>query len=139
MKQHFLITSLASSVYQVEKVFEGLTEDQINIKITDQAMSALEHAEHLCEVYHAFMVEADGGKYEWGQAYSSGCNTLSEKLELILSSHGKAVDLTESNPDGVGATVCDYIISHNSYHVGQMCLLRMKLDSAWNPYCIYNH
>ncbi len=139
MEQHFLISAMANSIFQVEKAFEGLTPDQVNTKVTPQSMSPMEQAEHLCEVYFAFLTEAKGGKYEWGQGYDSGKATLEDKIELICSQHSEAVGLVEQNPDSTGKVACDFIISHNGYHVGQLCILRMMLDAEWNPYCIYNH
>lgn len=139
MQQHYLVSALANSFYQVEKVFEGLTPEQMTEKITPLAMTPDEQMEHLCEVYHAFLLTADGGKYEWGNSYSTGLSSLPEKMEFLKSQHDIVVNKTEQNPELLGEKVCDFILSHNGYHVGQMCLVRLNLNSDWNAYSIYNH
>lgn len=128
---------LDQSKLQIEKVFEGIGEAELDMKLTDQAMTPREILEHLCECYHAVITEAAGGKHEWG-TYSIEDKSFANLTKQAWSLRAQAAQAALDKGDEEAAMYAfNYIILHDAYHVGQMCLVRMKADPNWNAYAIY--
>ncbi|MBX7131211.1 MAG: hypothetical protein K1X67_00895 [Fimbriimonadaceae bacterium] len=129
--------ALDQAKFQVGKVFEGVSDTGWTTKSCDVAMSPAATAEHLCEVYTAFKTMAAGGDHEWGN-YSSGLTERTAVLDLMNKLREEAVAIALSS-DEYWKAAFEYIILHDTYHVGQMALNRMTADPSWDPYSIYGH
>ena len=122
--------------HQLTKVMEGMPDKGLDHKITPDSMSPRDQIAHLCEAYEACKVNGAGGKYEWG-TYKAP----TEKSELMSEfdkQRGAAVNQTLSNatPEAI-KLASDYILGHDYYHVGQLCLARLAVEPDWNFYTIY--
>jgi len=123
--------------YQLTKVLEDMPEDALNKKVTSGSMSPREQVAHLCEAYEAFKVNATGGKYEWG-SYKAPSSETASLINELKSQRAKAVDqaVTSSTPEAI-KHAHEFIVGHDYYHVGQMCLARLDVQPDWDPYTIY--
>ena len=132
-----LKTQLDDAGFQLSKVLEGMPEDALNKKLTSDSMSPKEQVAHLCEAYEAFKVNSSGGKYEWG-TYQVPTSDTKSLVEEFKRKRAEAVDQVMSNPtDETMKHAHEYILGHDYYHVGQMCLARLAVQPDWNAYAIY--
>lgn len=133
--RELLAASLENSLYQVEKVYEGLTD--FDYKVTPQAMSPKEILAHFCEVCVAVMTEIKGGTHSWGSytpPSTEPSKLLSTYRELRAEATEAALLLTDPK---LLIKANGFLSQHESYHIGQLCLARMALDPKWNAYSIY--
>jgi uncharacterized damage-inducible protein DinB len=121
--------------FQVEKVFEGLSDADYSVKTIPVAMSAAETLVHLCECYVAFAKHIAGEKHEWG-TFVIADPSPSNLRDAWKSHRAEAVTLATTSNDHA-KLVHEFIIAHDAYHVGQMALLRLSLDESWDAYSIY--
>ncbi|MCW5936034.1 MAG: hypothetical protein KIT11_01840 [Fimbriimonadaceae bacterium] len=132
-----LMTDLLEETgYQVEKVFEGLEEAQKDAKAVPSALSPMETLHHLAEAYVAFLAHVEGRKHEWGSLEPTG-STLAERLDCWRTTRAKAVEAAASDEEHVLMDAKEYLVLHDTYHVGQMATLRVALG-GWDPYSIYH-
>ncbi len=132
-----LKAALTSTGFQYEHVLNGMPETAWDAHACQGGMSVREIVEHLCEVYTAFQRIARGEDYKWG-SYKVDDHSSSHLLELRKKLRDEAVDFaTSSSEDQVLQGAMDYLVLHDAYHVGQLALIRMNADPAWNPYSIY--
>ncbi len=123
--------------YQLSKVLEGMPEQAMDKKLTAGSMSPREQVGHLCEAYEAFKVNAGGGKYEWG-SYAPSSTATPALIKEFQSQRSKAVDQALANPSPETIKHAhEYIVGHDYYHVGQMCLARLDVQPEWDCYAIY--
>ena len=123
--------------YQISKVLEGMPEQGLDHKVTPASMTPREQVAHLCEAYEAFRINSAGGKYEWGTYKLSASDMASLTTEFSKQRAG-AVDQALGNPTDENIKHAhEFIIGHDYYHVGQMCLARIAVQPDWNPYAIY--
>lgn len=133
----FLSDQFAHIAYQVDKVFEGLKEDHYDFRVSSKAMTPRETLEHLCEVAEACYKENIGEAHEWG-TYTIADKSTENLHATYLKLRKRAIDATlaSESPDN-WKRASAYIVSHEAYHVGQLCLMRMECESEWDPYSIY--
>ncbi len=125
--------------YQLEKVLEGISETNLDFKISPSAMSVRQQVEHLCEVYTAASEICRGEEHKWGE-YSVDDKSWTNLKPLYLTLREQALKLlTESDDDQSLKRTSEFIIGHDYYHVGQLAALRIACDPEWNPYSIYRH
>ena len=123
--------------FQLSKVLEGMPEEAMDKKVTDGSMSPREQVAHLCEAYEAFKVNASGGKYEWG-TYKAPATETAALVREFKAQRDDAVHQALSNPNPESIKHAhEYILGHDYYHVGQMCLARLAVQPDWNAYAIY--
>ncbi len=133
----FIKHALDSLETQLTSCYNEISEVEMDHKITPDAMSPREIAAHLCEVYQAFSTEAAGGKHEWGN-YDAGDRSTSIIIEKMFSMRKNVVDLAlQSSDEATVKHAIDYIVLHDPYHVGQICLARIACNKEFNPYSIY--
>jgi uncharacterized damage-inducible protein DinB len=128
---------LENTGYQLEKCFEGMREDTLDLRICPTTRTPREHMIHLCDVYNGYLKAAAGEEYEWGSFEPS--DTSFEGLKKTLQQlRGQAVEqaLKAKNEQAV-ADAFDYIQAHECYHIGQICLTRIQNEPDWDPYSIY--
>lgn len=134
----FIISALASSGNQVRKVLEGISGDQWDARLVPSTMSPRETVEHLAMCYEAFKTEATGGKWDWTAPFDLGITDPGALVSKMLALRDEAVELAKASDDPkVYEHVLDFLLSHDSYHVGQMAALRIAQDPSWPPYSIY--
>jgi len=123
--------------YQLTKVLEDMPENALDKKVTSGSMSPREQVAHLCEAYEAFRVNAGGGKYEWG-SYETPSTETAALMNEFKSQRAKAVDkaLACSTPEEI-KHAHEFIVGHDYYHVGQMCLARLEVQPEWDGHAIY--
>ncbi len=122
---------------QLEKVFDGISEEHMDFKVSEQAMTPRETLLHLCDCYEAVKVGAAGGEYEWGSLAIEDKSTAG-LLKMMASQREQATTVALDQSEEQAAMYgFNYIALHDAYHVGQMALVRMATDSNWNPYSIY--
>jgi hypothetical protein len=128
---------LDDSGYQLAKVIDGMPESGFDHKLTDIAMTPREQIAHLCEAYECFSVNAGGGKYEWGTYTAETGDTAALTVEFSKQRQ-KAVSAALSDASDEKIKLAnDYIVGHDYYHVGQMCLSRLAVQPDWDSYTIY--
>jgi len=129
--------AIENSGRQIEKAYEGLPEADYDKKVSDSAMTPREMLEHFCECYHNAVPYADGIAPDWG-SYSIEDKSTANLWKVYAETRKAAVEkvLTLDGPKlaeiGMG-----FMAMHDSYHVGQLCQLRIYLDPNWNAYAIY--
>lgn len=128
-------SQLESTGKQVHKVLEGLADEQYGAKVTPEAMSPQETLQHLCDCYKATVATVAGGNYEWGtfEFEDSSVPGMWSEFDAARAEACKAVLSNDEQAD----TAFNYIVNHDSYHVGQLTLLRLQVSPDWNPYSLY--
>jgi DinB family protein len=135
--QELLKIQIDDAQFQLSKVLDGIPEAELDAKPLPTMMSAREMAEHLVEVYIAAGEQAAGQSHEWGsfKAADTSWGPLTAELWKEREAAAAAI-LASSDPAVLGAGAA-FLASHDSYHVGQLCALRLALNPDWNPYSIY--
>ena len=119
---------------QLVKVFDGIDES-LDSKLTDQAMSPRQVAAHLCECYQAVITEAAGGKHQWG-SYQPSTTEWPALWQEVMALRSQASEAALGAADWETHANA-FIPAHDYYHVGQLAMLRLTKDPAWDPYSIY--
>ncbi|MBX3120239.1 MAG: DinB family protein [Fimbriimonadaceae bacterium] len=137
MSHEHLKYALDQTKMQIEKVFEGFPEADLDAKLHDGAMSPRETLEHLCECYQAVLTDTEGGKHDWG-SFSIADKSFANLLKQRDAMRAQAVEAALNEDDEHAAMYgFNYIALHDAYHVGQIVQLRLKLNPDWNAYEIY--
>lgn len=137
--QQAILHSVHEMLAQVERALQDLPEALQNDRIHASAMSPVEVLEHLLQVRHAVETEIKGEKYDWSQPFSSGIDGLSPKLEAVKARTAELLAKMDLTQNSIATIALDYFAAHDSYHVGQLCQLRMARQPEWDPYSIYQH
>lgn len=125
--------------YQLDKVFEGVSEADLDFKVAPAAMSIREIAEHLCEVYTAVETESNGGSHSWG-SFSIEDKSWSNLMEQFHALRANVLAIASNASDEKAVlNASAYLVAHDYYHVGQLASLRLATDSGWDAYSIYKH
>lgn len=120
--------------FQVRQVVAGLSGDQWDAKVNENAMSARETIIHLTECYLAVRATAQGQQHEWG-SYQPEDTSESAILAAWETERATAAALVTGSPEHL-ATGSAYVVGHDNYHVGQLVTLRLTLG-GFDPYSIY--
>lgn len=135
--KQFLAFQLEDAGFQLSKCFEGISEEAVELKINDVGMTATEICQHLGDAYQAFLMTLAGEKYEWG-SYKLADASMPAAWGLVSALREQAVAATlASNSAEVWKMANAYILAHDYYHVGQICLARARTEPDFDPYCIY--
>ncbi|MCC7436008.1 MAG: DinB family protein [Methanoregulaceae archaeon] len=121
---------------QLEQCFNGVTEDQADLKLHEDSMSFRVTAAHLAECCVAVLEHVEGREHQWG-TFKPKSAALAPLIEEWRELRAKAVAATVSDDDKLIKLATDYIVGHDYYHVGQLVTLRLSFDKAWNSYSIY--
>ncbi len=122
---------------QLDKAIGDMDESKWDHKSSPGIMSPREQVEHLGETYAAYSAMAKGEKYEWGtfvvddKSKANLWKTYSQMRERAVS----AAIASDEPKDLESAT--EYLLTHEAYHVGQLCSLRLDCEPSWDPYAIY--
>lgn len=135
--REMLVKNLDTLAYQIEKVYEGLPEGVFGAQLIPVAMSPAEMLEHLAECCVAFLASAEGNTHEWG-SFSIEDKSPETMKATFWKLRREAADVAaQTDSDEILAHAYDYLVIHESYHVGQMALLRLTHDSGWDYFSIY--
>ena len=122
--------------YQLAACFKDLPPSLLDAKATEKSMSPRETAAHLCESYLALNAHIEGKEYEWGSFGSEGLS-WDQLLDAVFDLRSKAGKASCVEIDDRLKSGHDYMVAHDAYHVGQLCLLRIQNEPDWEPYSIY--
>ena len=122
--------------FQLDKVFESIEEASLDFRLTEHAMTPREILAHLCECYVATSVGTEGKEHEWG-TYTAPDTTWPALFNNMKELRATAAEAALATPDYETKTSA-FMIAHDFYHVGQMCMVRLVRDPSWNAYSIYN-
>lgn len=117
------------------KAFEGIEERDADTRL-EPMMSAREQANHLTECYIAAKKYCAGEKHDWG-TYAPSAESLDQQLAEMFARRDEAVATLLALEDSAQAEHEGFLVGHDHYHVGQMAILHLTIDPAWDPYCIY--
>lgn len=122
---------------QLMTAFEGLSPSGWDHRPSPGAMSPRETAEHLCECYTAFAASAAGGKHEWGSFQIDDKSEANLIATMRTLRNDAAATALRSDDETIYREATEYILTHDAYHVGQLCASRLDSDPNWNAYAIY--
>jgi len=135
--QELIQYQLKTVGFQVEKCLEGLPTALYEATLDKTGMTPRITLAHLLEVLDAVEKLLKGTDPVWGayQADTTSFETLHQKYaarrkEIIVQA------LESLEPQHL-QILSNYIVLHESYHVGQLCSLRMARDAAFDPFSIY--
>ena len=121
---------------QLQKALDGITDSQCDHKVCSTAMTVRDMLEHLAECYHAMLEEAAGREHEWGN-YSIGDKSLDNLMNVVFELREQACKAALTGDDARLKSGFSFIVEHDAYHLGQICLVRMETNPEWNPYSLY--
>lgn len=123
---------------QIDACLDGMSEACYDTKVSPIAMSPREILQHLADAYEAHVVTMRGEKYEFGSFVIADKSTDGIR-KAFKDQRAKAVKvaLAAATDKGLKESY-DYIVGHDNYHVGQLCLCRVASDPDWDYYSIYS-
>jgi hypothetical protein len=123
---------------QIDACLNGMSESCMDTKCSPAGMTPREILGHLCDAYEAHVVTMRGEKYEFGSFQIEDKSTANLR-RIFADQRAKAVKVALSNSeDETLHEGYDYIVGHDNYHVGQLCLSRVQDDPNWDYYSIYS-
>ncbi|MCW5938644.1 MAG: DinB family protein [Fimbriimonadaceae bacterium] len=123
--------------YQIRVLFDEFQDEQWDSRLVPGAMSPRETLVHLSDCYQCASQRIRGEKPNWGSFQTAESDPVRIK-EVMLEMRNRAIQeaLGAGNHELL-AEIFAYIQEHDSYHVGQLCLLKLRQDPNWDPYSIY--
>ena len=132
-----LDSSISGAGTQLTRTLAGLTDEALDFRAHPSAMSLREQLVHLSECYLAMEAEVKGQEYDWG-SYKSDLTTVNELVADLFARRRVATDIALSNEEPAAMlTAVSFLVLHDAYHVGQLCLLRQAFDPEWSSFAIY--
>jgi len=132
-----LKSQIDESEFQLRKIFEGMTDEQLDAKPIPTMGSAREQAAHLVEVYVATVKMVNGQEHEWGSVVPDDMSWPALMDDMFAKrAEATVAVLASEDPKALG-TGAAFLGTHDSYHVGQIAAIRISTDPEWNPYSIY--
>lgn len=128
---------LADAGYQLDNVLKAMPEACMDHKVTEGSMTPKEQIAHLMEAYHAFQESAAGRKYEWNTFRPASTETAALIAEFKAKRAATVATALAGDSEDKLITAHKYILGHDYYHVGQICLARLATQPDWDPYAIY--
>ena len=137
--QEFLRYQLDDLEFQLRACFEPMSEAQLDTSPAEKAYTPRQAIGHLCEAYEAFIARMNLTEWKWG-SYSLPYDAKDQALVTLWETRNRAAEAAcSSDMDEVHRMAHAYIIAHDAYHVGQLCLVLMQTNPDWDPYSIYSH
>jgi uncharacterized damage-inducible protein DinB len=128
--------TLEDSGNQWFRALDGLTGEGWNAS-AGGSMTPAEMLVHLTDCCHAFLAAKDGKEYDWG-SYQPTDTDPAALLATFKATREHCIEALKAWNDEKGfQAAMGYLALHESYHVGQLCLVRLALDPYWPPYSIY--
>lgn len=122
---------------QIRQTYRGLNPCHADASLAPGAMTFLQTLDHLSECCLALSRSVDGEAHAWG-SFRSEAEGLEGKMAEFwaLREEGVAKALAEGSESALRHAL-DFIALHEAYHVGQLALLRSRLEPDWDFYAIY--
>lgn len=122
---------------QLDACFAGISEQGMDTKCSPVGMTPRETLAHLCDAYEAHVVTMRGEKYDFGSFVIEDKST-ENLLKTFRAQRAKAMAVALSGDDDKSLHEgYEYIVGHDNYHVGQLCLARIQSEPGWDYYSIY--
>lgn len=122
--------------HQLVAIANGLDLDAqpIAAMMSGRAMFA-----HLYECYCAALTILGGREHPWGDFEIPQSVMESPVAETFAKREEAVAALLADGSEAALKIAIDYIALHDSYHIGQLCTLRLTVDPEWDFYSIYKH
>jgi uncharacterized damage-inducible protein DinB len=122
---------------QLEKCLEPHDDASLDAKASPHGMTTRQMVEHLCEAYEAFLAETEGRKWDWG-SYAAADRSKEGLMRTFRETRARAVRAADSQDETTLRHAHEYLVAHDAYHVGQICLVNLAAKPEWDPYSIYS-
>ncbi len=126
---------LDDGTFQLKACLEPMTDAQLDTRPAPGGMTPRETAVHLCECYEAFLAECEGRKHPWG-SYAVSDTSKENLLSHLWATRQRAAAVALEKEDQAQHAHA-FLVAHDCYHVGQLCLVLMTTNPEWDPYSIY--
>ncbi|MBI1757509.1 MAG: hypothetical protein HY248_00540 [Fimbriimonas ginsengisoli] len=123
--------------HHLSMTFEGIDERGMDARVAPVGKTAREIVAHLCECYRAALDVCRTGKHEWG-SFRIEETSWPKLISLWTQMREEAVAECLAGDEGRLKVAVDYVMLHDEYHVGQMCLIRLQADPNWDSDSIYH-
>ena len=90
----------------------------------------------MCVCCQAALDVAEKGSHAWG-TFEVNEPDLVKLIELWRSMRASALVACLQDDDHRLTAAIDYIALHEEYHVGQLCLMRLRAEPGWDGESIY--
>ncbi len=135
-----IIASIEKGAFQLEQVLKDLPEEAWARRVVPTAMTPFETVEHLVHCYGAFLATSSDEAFDWSVPFKLASTQLHEAMLDLERIRQEAINRVRTSPEEkVLGLALDYMIQHDSYHIGQLALFRMSIDPNWDPYSLYQH
>lgn len=134
--KQFLSFQLEDAGYQLAKCYEGISDAVLDAKVAD-GMTPREAYEHLGDAYRAYVATLAGEKYEWGSFRCADRSWAGMWREVSEARNQAVAAAMAAEGDDALKMANAYLLGHEYYHVGQVCLVRIANDPDFDPYSIY--
>lgn len=133
-----LLYEIDNGTFQLDACLDGLQDDQADEKLSPDGMTIRQMLPHLAEACVAMVEANDGISHKWGSYQPSSLDLQSLRDDLKDKRQAAKEALKRKADDGN----ClkhgfDYLVAHDCYHIGQLALIRLKVDPSWNADSIY--
>ena len=136
MLPDLIFSQLRQNEKMLWKIFEGISDSELDFRPLPTALSLREHLGHLCAGCEALMAIRQGREYDWDNIASHG-STVLELLSKFRQLRLEALPAGESINLEAASLLSDYLILHEAYHIGQLALSRKALDPSWDSLKLY--
>ncbi len=124
---------------QLHAVIDGFPAEAWDTSGAGGAYSLRETVVHLTEAYMACQASLKGAEFKWGQ-YRAVSDDNSALVQELFAQRETVRELAIGSPDEKALqTAVVFTSSHDYYHVGQLCRLRLEVQPDWDSLAIYAH
>lgn len=137
MTAHELLRyQLDDAGYQITQVMSGFPEIAMDVVPVGFSLSPRQTVMHLTEAYMALLAEIAGKQHEWG-SYDPEDKSTEAILADFVGKRAEVVEGVLNGSENLLVKAHMYIVGHDYYHVGQLCLARLSAESEWDFFSIY--
>jgi uncharacterized damage-inducible protein DinB len=137
---------------QIERAVTGLTEEQADFRFGEGIMSVRDTLVHLADNCLALSAELEGRKHDFGAWRPSGeglvhllreWGELREQALAKVAERLRGVDLDALMKVSFATwpgwkVLTEWVVTHDAYHLGQICALRLAQCPDWDMYTVYD-
>lgn len=125
--------------FQLVQCIQDLSTSLFEEKLTFETRNVYETLAHLIDVCYAYQHLRTGKKYKW-QSFTTDCVKKEDVFSVFLEVWEKTREYAcQIDTEKEFLDTVEYLALHISYHVGQICALRMKIDPKWDAKTIYQY
>jgi hypothetical protein len=127
---------LQSSRHMLLAVLNTIPEASLEVCAAEQDMSSIDSLNHLAESYEHLIELSYGRKMAWGK-FDIRSLPWAKMLNEAISIRDRALAAVPGDTDEELKLLNLYVLEHELYHIGRLCLIALKTVPDWNPYSIY--